>query len=60
MARKYKDEVEYTSNATDMSEQCKLCAHFYTVGAYDSGRCTRVEGEINSGGWCNLFKRLEK
>lgn len=60
MARKTKAEVFYVSKAMNPAERCKLCAHFYTVGAYDSGRCTRVEGEINSGGWCELFKRISK
>jgi len=60
MARKSKTEVKYTPKATMPSERCKLCAHFYTVGAYDAGRCTRVEGEIAPQGWCELFKRLTK
>jgi High potential iron-sulfur protein len=57
MARKSKAEVKYTPRATNLDEKCKLCTHFYVVGAYDAGRCTQVEGEINSQGWCELFKR---
>jgi hypothetical protein len=57
MARKTKAEVGYTPKAMDPNEKCELCAHFYVVGAYDSGRCTRVELEINPRGWCKLFKR---
>jgi hypothetical protein len=53
MARKSKHEVKYTLEAMDPSEQCKLCAHFYVVGMYDAGRCTRVDG------WCELFKALK-
>lgn len=59
MARKLKFEVKYTPRAMDPAEQCDECAHFYIVGAYESGRCTRVEGEINSRGWCKLFKRSQ-
>ena len=55
--RKSKSEVKYTPKAMNPNEKCKLCARFYSVGAYDAGRCTRVEGEINQGGWCELFKR---
>ncbi len=55
MARKLKAEVKYTPKAMDPAEQCAKCAHFYTVGAYEAGRCTRVEGQINPGGWCVLF-----
>ena len=58
MARKPKSEVEYVSKAMNPAEKCSKCAHYYTVGAYDSGRCTRVEGEISPQGWCNLFKAL--
>lgn len=57
MARKPKSEVEYTPKAMNPSEKCRLCAHYYTVGFHDAGRCTRVEGEISPGGWCKLFKR---
>lgn len=57
MDRKPKSEVKYTPKAMKPSERCKLCAHFYTVGQYDAGRCTRVEGEISPSGWCELFKR---
>ena len=57
MARLPKEQVDYMPKAKSHDEQCAECAHFYIVGAYKSGRCTRVEGEINSGGWCKLFKR---
>jgi hypothetical protein len=66
MARQPKSAVKYTPKAMNSDEKCNLCAHFYTVGAYDAqhylrylrvGRCTQVEGEINSQGWCELFKR---
>ncbi len=55
MDRKTKAEVKYTPKAMDPNERCKLCAHFYVVGVYGTGRCTRVEGEINPQGWCKLF-----
>ncbi len=56
MPRQSKAEVKYTPKAMNPNERCGLCAHFYKVGAYSSGRCTRVEGEINAQGWCELFK----
>jgi hypothetical protein len=59
MARQPKSAVKYTPKALNPDERCKLCAHFYTVGAYDAGRCTRVEGEINAQGWCELFKAVK-
>jgi high potential iron-sulfur protein len=59
MARKPKLEVKYTPKAMNLDEQCRKCAHFYKVGAYDAGRCTRVEGEISPQGWCELFKAFK-
>ena len=59
MSRKTKSEVKYTPKAMNPNERCKLCTHFYVVpvvptagAAYEAGRCTQVEGEINSNGWC--------
>ncbi len=60
MPRLPKSQVKYTPKAMNPGERCKLCTHFYVVGAYEAGRCTQVEGEINSNGWCELFKRLAK
>ncbi len=62
MPRLPKSQVKYTPKAMNPNERCKLCTHFYVppvTDSYEAGRCTQVEGEINSNGWCELFKAMK-
>jgi hypothetical protein len=44
-----KEAARYTPIAK-MDDHCRDCRHFLASHA-----CSRVEGEINPGGWCKLF-----
>ena len=50
-----KNEVKYTDDHGESSEQCSKCRHFVETTRGNS--CAIVWGAIKAGGWCNRFKR---
>jgi hypothetical protein len=47
-----KASADYEPRATGPDECCHC--RFFIRGP---GQCTKVEGHINAGGWCRMFKR---
>jgi hypothetical protein len=46
-----KYEAQYETHASG-KDQCRDCTHFDAPNG-----CTKVQGDINAGGWCKLFER---
>lgn len=44
--------VQYTDDHGNSSEQCSKCAYYM-----NRTTCSKVQGEINPSGWCQLFRR---
>jgi hypothetical protein len=51
VAKKDKDEVDYTPIAAMQSERCDKCKHFLPLHE----KCKLVKGHIKPGAWCNQF-----
>lgn len=51
-----KAQAEYTPTAVMRSERCGLCEYFQPKAE----ACTKVRGQIVSGGWCKLFARAKE
>jgi hypothetical protein len=51
-----KDAAQYKEEAHG-PEHCKACTYFERIAPR---HCARVEGVINSQGWCKLFERKSR
>lgn len=55
-----KEETEYEAVAKDHAHQCKLCEYFVDREDPHINECTKVYGDIDATGWCNLWEAIRK